>query len=151
MKRPRSKAFPAKQEASHARSAKIGRVAADQDKRRTNVAIIGCPEDTRKFAISRDRRQFLQAVTNAIEVGADIIYIIFQATASINAALVDNLVTELTVILDDAWGRSVEQPAYYYEGIGSVMSFYSISRVSLLSQEILDPETARPLPRHIAQ
>ena len=148
MKRPRSKAFPAKQEASHARSAKIGKVAVDKDKPRTNVAFIGCPEDTRKFAISRDRPQFLQAVTNAVEVGADIIYIIFQATASINAALVDSLVRELTLILDDAWGRSVEQPAYYYKGIGSVMSFYSISRVSLLSQEILDPEAGLPAIVH---
>ena len=123
-------------------------MAVDKDKPRTNVAIIGCPEDTRKFAISRDRPQFLQAVTNAIEGCADIIYIIFQATASINAALVDNLVTELRVILDDAWGRSVEQPAYYYKGIGSVMSFYSISRVSLLSQEILDPEAGLPAIVH---
>ena len=145
MKRRWSNAFPAKAESSHARSASFGRMVGDQAKRRTNVAFIACPADAQDFTVNRHRRNFMRAVHNAIEAGADIVNISFSKAAFANAtANMLSVLTELTSIFDAAWISSVAQPAYSHRTVGSVMSFFLHSRVNLLTESIVDPEAGLP-------
>ena len=145
MKRRWSDAFLAKPQSSHAKSAAFGRMAGDQAKRRTNVAFIACPADAQDFTVNRHRRNFMRAVHNAIEAGADIINISFSRAASTNAtANIPSLLTELASVFDDAWISSVAQPAFFHRTVGSVMSFFRNSRVNLLTEAIVDPEAGSP-------
>ena len=145
MKRRWSDAFLAKPESSHARSATFGRMAGDQAKRRTNVIFIACPANAQNFAVNRHRRNFMRAVHNAIEAGADIVNISFSKAAFRNAtANMPSVLTELTSIFDAAWISSVAQPAYSHRTVGSVMTFFRNSRVNLLTDAIVDPEAGLP-------
>ena len=145
MKRRWSNAFPAEPESSHARSARIGRAAGDQDKRRTNVTFIACPADKQDFSVNRNRCNLMRAVHNVIEAGADIVNISLSRTAITDAtANMSSLLTELTSTFDVAWISSAAQPAYSSRTVGSVMSFFVHSRVNLLSESIVDPEAGLP-------
>ena len=125
MKRRWSNAFPAKPESSQARSAKIGRAAGDQDKRRTNVTFIACPADKQGFSVNRHRCNLMRTVHNVIEAGADIVNISLSRTAITDAtANMPSLLTVLTSIFDAAWISSVARPAYSHRTVGSVMSFF---------------------------
>ena len=145
MKRRWSNAFPAEPESSHARSAKIGRAAGDQDKRRTNVTFIACPADKQDFSVNRNRCNLMRAVHNVIEAGTDIVNISLSRTAITDAtANMPSLLTVLTSIFGAAWISSVAQPAYSHRTVGSVMAFFLHSLVNLLSESIVDPEAGLP-------
>ena len=145
MKRPQSDMFPDEREASRAKTASSDGMAVDRKPVGTNAAFIACPENAQDFEINRDRRNFIQAVRNAIEVGADIINISFSRTASRDATdTIAKILPELTSIFDGEWVSSCAQPAYSCRTVGSVMSFFSNSRANLLSEAFLDPEEGLP-------
>ena len=145
MKRPQSDMFPDEREASRAKTASSDGMAVDRKPVGTNAAFIACPENAQDFEINRDRRNFIQAVRNAIEAGADIINISFSRTASRDATdTIAKILPELTSIFDAEWVSSFAQPAYSCRTVGSVMSFFSNSRANLLSEAFLDPEEGLP-------
>ena len=117
--------FLAEPESSRARNASFGRLAGDLAKHRTNVAFIACPANAEAFAINSDRRNFMRAVRNAIEAGADIINISFQLVRPQSATNLDaKFFQELTSFFDAEWVSSAGQPAYSSRIAGAVMSFF---------------------------
>ena len=110
----------------------------------TSVAFITCAQKAQDFARNPDRRALLQAVRNALEAGANIINIAFSMASSKHLVDTGTILQELQSEFDATWSSSVEQPAYSLRRVGSVMSFFSASCGTLLSEEVLDPENQLP-------
>ena len=110
----------------------------------TVVAYLACQEEAPDFNINRDRHDLMEAVHNAIEVGADIINIAFTTSVSKHLVDIKTILPELTSAFDAKWTSSVGQPAYSCRSVGSVISFFSASCGSLLFEAILDPEGSLP-------
>ena len=124
MKRRWSDVFLEKPESNHVRSL-FARIVGGKVKRRNNATLIIRPADAQDFAINRHRRNFIRAVHNAMEAGADIINISFSRTASRDATdTIAKILPELTSIFDGEWVSSFAQPAYSCRTVGSVMSFF---------------------------
>jgi hypothetical protein len=86
----------------------------------------------------------LKAVRNALEAGANFINIAFHRTVQADVIDLGAILPELKSVFDAAWTSSVGQPAYNVHLIGSVMSFFSASCGTLVSEAILDPEGFLP-------
>ena len=124
---------------SRAKLTHSAQLAGDRHTIGTAVAYITCPAEAQDFNIDRNRYVFMNAVTNAIDAGADMINISLGTKADISVIL-----PELTSTFDAKWTGSVGQPAYSYRRIGLVMSFFSDSCGALVCYKILDPEGFLP-------
>ena len=109
-----------------------------------SIAFITCAASSQNFATNRDLRALLKAVRNALEAGATIVNIAFATSIARDLVDQDAILPELRSVFDATWTGSVGQPAYVVRNRGSVMSFFSCSGATLLSEEILDPEGGLP-------
>ena len=108
------------------------------------MAFITCAEAAQDFATNHDRRALLQAVRNALQAGANIINISFSRATSRDLVDPGTILPELQSEFAATWISSVGQPAYSFRRVGSVMSFFSASCGTLLSEKVLDPEGGLP-------
>ena len=107
----------------------------------TNVAfIVAVP----KFNIARDRAELIQAVRNAMEAGSDIVNAAFNTGRSGDGHH-RTMLPELTSVFNDEWSSSVVQPdGTKFLSVGSVVTFYRESCVTVLDMKMLDPEEGLP-------
>jgi len=105
-----------------------------------SIAFITCAASSEDYALAR-----LQlTVHKALEAGATIVNIAFATSIARDLVDPDAILPELRSVFDATWTGSVGQPAYAVRNIGSVMSFFSCSGATLLSETILDPEGSLP-------
>ena len=109
-----------------------------------SVAFITCADKAQDLATNHGRRALRRAVRHALEAGANIVNIAFSRGLSGDLVDLDCVLPDLKSEFGDVWRASVGQPAYSYRMVGSVMSFFSASCVTLLSQRTLDPEHDLP-------
>ena len=105
------------------------------------VAFLSCSADAQNFANSLHLLRLVKAVRNAIQAGADIVNISFSLAGRAQSS---ECLPALQSVFESEWLSSVAQPAYSSRTEGSVMSFWSPSRASLLSEAVLDPEGCLP-------
>ena len=96
-----------------------------------SVAFIACGEEGQDFTTSFRRRALLRAVRHALDAGATIINIAFHRIVSGDLVDPETMLPELQSEFDATW---------IFRSIGSVISFFSESCGTLLSEDILDPE-----------
>ena len=105
-----------------------------------SIAFITCAASSQDYALAR-----LQlTVHKALEAGATIVNIAFATSIARDLVDPDAILPKLRSVFDATWTGSVGQPAYVVRNIGSVMSFFSCSGATLLSETILDPEGCLP-------
>ena len=100
-----------------------------------SVAFITCDAEAQDFLSNRDRRALMKAVGNALEAGANIINIAFPRTAKGDLVDTDTILPEILSKLDGMWD---------HRSAGSLMSFFSTSGLTTLSEAILDSEGSLP-------
>lgn len=96
-----------------------------------SVAFIACGEERQDFTTSFRRRALLRAARNALDAGAAIINIAFHRTVSGDLVDTETMLSKLQSEFDAMW---------IFGSIGSVMSFFSDSCGTLVSEDVLDPE-----------
>jgi len=105
-----------------------------------SIAFITCAASSSWLALAR-----LQlTIQKALEAGATIVNIAFATSIARDLVDPDAILPKLRSVFDATWTGSVGQPAYVVRNIGSVMSFFSCSGATLLSETILDPEGCLP-------
>ena len=110
-----------------------------------SVAFITCAEKAMDFATNDDdRRALLQAVHNVLQAGATIVNIAFSRVVPKDLVDPGTILPALKLAFDATWLSSAGQPAYSFRSVGSVMSFFSASCGTLLSERVLDPEDSLP-------
>jgi len=105
-----------------------------------SVAFITCADKAQDLATNHGRRALRRAVRHALEAGANIVNIAFSRGLSGDLVDPGTILPELQLEFDATWLSSVGQPAYSFRTVGSVMSFFSSSCGTLLSEVVLDPE-----------
>jgi hypothetical protein len=127
MKRSQTASADAEPETKSARTTTIAQ----------SVAFITCDAEAQDILSVRDRRGLMKAVDNVLEAGANIINIAFPRTADPESwrkgevVDTDAILFEILSKLDGTWD---------HRSAGPLMSFFSSSAGTLLSELILHPE-----------
>ena len=99
------------------------------------MAFITCDAEAQDFLAVRDRRGLMKAVANVLEAGANIINIAFSRSVKGDLVDTDTILPEILSALDATWD---------HRSVGSLMSFFSTSGGTLLSEAILESEGSLP-------